>query len=116
MTNTFKTESEYRQSVQAIFEKIENAFDSVDPDVAECTAQMGVVSIVLADKSKCIFSAQPSVQQIWLVISSRSLAFHFNYDPIQKLWVDDKGQGLELLSFFKKTLKELVNLEIDWRM
>jgi CyaY protein len=66
--------------------------------------QQGALSIVFADGSRCILSAQPSVRQLWMAVASRGIAFHFNHDGAA--WIDDKGRGIEALSYLKTFVKE----------
>ncbi|MBC7693586.1 MAG: iron donor protein CyaY [Methylotenera sp.] len=108
----FSSESEYRACIQDSFKKIEKVFEDVDPDVAECDQQFGVLTIRLADQSRCILSAQPSVRQLWLALAAKGVAHHFNYDFAQKRWMDDKGKGLELLSCLSAFLNEETGLNL----
>lgn len=100
------SEAEYRKLIEDSFARIERSFEDVDPDVAECEQSMGAMIITFADRSKCILSAQPSVRQLWLALAAQGTAHHFNFDAASGCWIDDKGKGLELLSFLEKFLKE----------
>jgi CyaY protein len=106
------TEAEYRSLIQTTFDRIGLAFDGVDPDQAECEQALGAMTITLSDGSRCILSSQPSVRQLWLALASRGTAFHFNWDPARKQWWDDKGKGIELVSFLKQFFLESVRLEL----
>ena len=105
-------EADYRKTIQQSFDRIQDAFDGVDPDVAECEQQLGALSILFADGTKCILSAQPSVRQLWLAIASKGTAFHFNYDAPSNRWIDDKGRGVELHTCLKKHIHETTGLEL----
>jgi iron donor protein CyaY len=107
-------ETEYRAILQDTFDRIEKPFDAVDPDIAECEQAMGAMTIRLADGSRCILSAQPSVRQLWLALAARGTAYHFNYDESRKQWVDDKGRDIELLSFLTRFLAEAAKLTIQF--
>jgi len=106
-------ESQFREKLQVTFNQIEAAFTDVDPDVAECEQSLGAMTITFADKSRCILSAQPSVRQLWLALAARGTAYHFNYDAKSDQWMDDKGRGVEVLSFLKGYLKEVTGLELS---
>lgn len=108
-------EVEYRNQIQQVFNRIEKAFEDVDPDVAECEQAMGAMTITFADRSKCILSAQPSVKQLWLALASRGTAYHFNFDAKSQTWIDDKGRNIELVSFIENFLKEVTGLEFKIR-
>jgi iron donor protein CyaY len=99
-------ETEYRKLIQDAFDRIEMAFDAVDPDIAECEQSLGALTIKFSDGSRCVLSSQPSVRQLWMAVASRGLAFHFNYDSASQEWIDDKGRNIELISYLKSYLKE----------
>lgn len=105
-------EKEYRQLVDQAFHSIERAFDNVDPDQAEFELSQGAVTISFADRTKVILSTQPSVRQIWLAAAARGIAHHFNYDQGSSRWIDDKGKGLELMSFIKGLIRDQAGVEL----
>lgn len=105
-------EADYRKRVQDTLNRIEQAFEAIDPDLAECEQSLGALTITLGDGSKCILSTQPSVSQIWLALASRGTAYHFNYDSSASQWKDDKGRGIELMSFLEGYLKEATGLSL----
>lgn len=99
-------ESHYRKQVQATLDRVEKAFDDVDPDLAECSQSLGALTIQFPKGARCILSVQPSVRQLWLAVAARGTAFHFNWDASANAWKDDKGKGIELLSYLSTYLKE----------
>lgn len=110
-------ETEYRKLVQETLNRVERAFDSVDPDVAECEQAHGALTIRFADSSRCILSAQPSVRQLWLALAARGTAYHFDFVPAsdghgEGHWMDDKGRSVELFSFLENYMKETAGLAI----
>jgi CyaY protein len=114
MSRPFSSEAEYRKQIQATLDRIQAAFESVDPDAAECEQSLGSMTISFPDRSRCILSSQPSVQQLWLALASLGTAYHFNFDPEQKKWFDDKGKGVELLTYLSSFLKEKAKLTISF--
>ena len=106
-------EAEYRKKVQEVYDRIQRAFDDVDPDVAECEQSTGVLTITLSDRSRCILSTQPSVRQIWFAFAAKGTAVHFNYDPSNDRWIDDKGRNIELVAHFKTLMRETTGLELS---
>lgn len=109
------SETEFRQRVQKVFDGIVRAFDPVDPDVAECEAAFGSVSITFSDRSRCILSVQPSVQQIWLALASLGTAHHFSYDAQSGVWRDDKDASIELLARLEGFLRQKAGLTLKLR-
>ncbi len=110
------TEKEYRLKISETFDRIEKAFAEVDPDVVECEQSQGAMTLTLADGSRCILSAQPSVLQLWLALASRGVAFHFNCEQggWSYVWKDDKGKGIELFSYLTSYLNEVTKLEFKF--
>lgn len=105
-------EAKYREQIQNIYNTIEKAFDNVDPDVAECEQAAGAMTIKLSSGDTCVLSAQPSVKQLWLAVTSRAAAHHFNFDQSSGRWLDDKNQGIELIKFLRSYFKETINLDL----
>ncbi len=105
-------ESEFRKRVQTIFDFIEGQFESIDPDVAECTQSQGSLTIAFANGARCILSTQPSVRQIWLALAAKGLAFHFNFEPISGKWLDDKGRPIELMNCVSEHVKETCGIQL----
>jgi CyaY protein len=99
------TEADFRKTMQVTLDRIEKAFSEVDPDIAECEQALGSMTITFADRSRCIVSAQPSVRQLWLALAARGTAYHFNWDGTR--WLDDKGKGIELMSFLEGYFQDL---------
>lgn len=106
------TEAEFRQKVGITFDQIEKAFESVDPDVAECEQSLGSLTVTLADQSRCILSVQPSVRQIWLALAAKGTAVHFSLDPSSGSWMDDKGRGIELIAYLKSYFRDSHGLSL----
>jgi CyaY protein len=104
------SEAEFRSKLQETFDRIESAFEDVDPDVAECDQQFGALTLRLRGGSRIILSAQPSVRQLWLALAAKGTAVHFNWDAAGSRWIDDKGKGIEVLSFLREHLREAVGL------
>jgi len=105
-------ESEYRQKIEAALNRIEKALRDVDPDLAECENTMGSLTILFSDRTRCILSAQPSLQQLWLALAAEGTAYHFNFDPGSANWRDDKGGKVELISFLETYLSRKTGLAL----
>ena len=106
-------ETEYRKRIQETYDRIDRALEEIDPDLVEAEQSHGAMSLKLRDGSRCILSAQPSVRQLWLALAARGIAHHFNYDPATHRWMDDKGKGIELLSFVQGYLKEVAGVSVS---
>ncbi|MCM2323467.1 MAG: iron donor protein CyaY [Oligoflexia bacterium] len=106
------SEAEYRARIQEAFDRIERPLRDVDPDVLEAEQSQGALTLTFADRTRCILSAQPSVRQLWLALAAQGTAYHFNFDGVQGRWIDDKGRGIELLSFLAGVIREKTGLSV----
>ena len=104
-------EKDYRKHLNAAYERVADAFDSVDPDVAEVELGLGSCTI-LTPKGKIILSPQPPVRQLWLAAASQGIAVHFSWDGSR--WVDDKGQGFELYAFLAQVIERAAGLKVKF--
>jgi CyaY protein len=105
-------EAEYRSKIQNAYDAIERALEGIDPDLAETQQSNGVLTIFFADKTRCILSGQPSVRQLWVALAALGTAYHFNFDAKSAKWMDDKGKGIELISYLKSFLEEKTKQKI----
>ncbi|MGE4232834.1 MAG: iron donor protein CyaY [Bacteriovoracia bacterium] len=108
-------EKDYRNLVSQVFSRVSDAFDSVDPDLAECENVQGALTITFSNQTKLILSTQPSVRQIWVAAASKGIAAHFSYDLNQGKWLDDKKPSIELIDFIEKNVSEQINQMIKIR-
>lgn len=106
------TEPEFRHLAEAAYRAIENAFDDVDPDEAECEVAQGALTISLPGGQRWVLSQQPPVRQLWLAVASQGRAYHFDYNAAEGTWHDDKGEGIELMSFLRGLLKDVAGVEV----
>jgi iron donor protein CyaY len=108
-------EKEYRSLVADAFSRIEKAFETVDPDIAECENASGAISITLSGGSRIVVSPQPHVRQIWLAVASQGKAYHFDFSVESKNWLDDKTQNLELFGQITQAVKKATGLSIEMK-
>ena len=106
------SEPDYRAKLHALYDRVLKALDGIDPDVAEADLAQGALTIRLANGARWVLSGQPPVRQLWLAVASRGRAFHFDYDPGNDAWRDDKGEGLEVVSLLETLLKEDAGLSV----
>lgn len=95
-------EPEYLQRVDALFKRVQDLFETVDPDDAEAFMAGDVLTVTFADRSRCVINTQRPTRQVWMAYGAR--AWHFRYDAAADRWEDDKGRGDELFA----TLREIV--------
>jgi CyaY protein len=106
-------EKAYRSLVADAFNRIEKAFENVDPDSAECENASGAISITLSDRSKIVVSPQPHVRQIWLAVASQGKAYHFDFDSDSNQWIDDKTHSLELFGQIGQAVKKATGISVE---
>ncbi len=101
---------EYRLAVDALLSRLDAAFEDVDPDLAESEYAQGTLVVILRQAHKLIISPQAPVQQIWAAFRDR--AWHFSFDPTSGHWLDDRGQGVELVGLVASLTHEHAGVTI----
>lgn len=108
------SETDFRALARAIYDRIEKQFDNIDPDKVECDISQGALTLTLANGARWVLSQQPPVRQLWLAVASLGKAYHFDYKPDQKSWLDNKGEGLELLSHLSSLLNQEAGVSVHF--
>ena len=106
------SEAEFRALAGKIYARIDEAFEAVDPDDAECEISQGALTIILPDGARWILSQQPPVRQLWLAVASLGRAYHFDYDASRNLWIDSKAPERELLSHLIALLRDNAHIDV----
>jgi iron-sulfur cluster assembly protein CyaY len=106
-------EKQYRHLLDDTFARIDRAFESVDPDVAEVSLSQGTLTITFFEKQRLMLTPQPSPRQLWVAFRDR--AWHFDWSAERHAWLDDRGQNIELLDLVERTTREVgsIPLRID---
>jgi CyaY protein len=104
-------ERTYRHLVDETLHHIDAAFEEVDPDLAECSISQGALTILFPGGLRAIVSPQPPVRQMWLAFRDR--AYHFDWDPEGKRWMDDRGEGLDLYAVVASITKDHSGLTVE---
>ena len=89
-------EPAYRARVDETLRRIDAAFENVDPDLAESDFAQGTLVITFKQAHRLILSPQAPLRQLWVAFRDR--AWHLGWDPASASWLDDRGQGIELLA------------------
>jgi CyaY protein len=98
-------ESTYLARADRTFKRVMDAFDAIDPDVAEAFMAADVLTIAFGNGVRCVLNTQRPVRQLWC--AARASAWHFDYDEAGDRWVSDKNPAQELFS----VLREIVQRE-----
>jgi CyaY protein len=106
-------EASYRQRVDTIFRRIDEAFENVDPDLAESDFSQGSLVITFRQAQKLILSPQAPMRQIWVAFRDR--AWHLGLDEASARWLDDRGQGVELLALVSELARDNAGVAIAIR-
>jgi CyaY protein len=104
-------ESTYRHLVDETLNHIDAAFADVDPDLAECSISQGALTLLFPGGLRAIVSPQPPVRQMWLAFRDR--AYHFDWDPEGKRWIDDRGEGLDLYGVLARITRDTAGLDVS---
>src|SRR5262245_21077705 len=97
-------EKTYRKLLDETYARIDRAFEDVDPDLAEVSVSQGTLTIVFREQLRLMLTPQPSPRQLWVAFRDR--AWHFDWDPARQQWLDDRGQGVELVALVEKTTRD----------
>ena len=103
-------EKRYRQLLDDTFARIDRAFESVDPDLAEVSLSQGTLTVTFFEKQRLMLTPQPSPRQLWAAFRDR--AWHFDWNAERRAWLDDRGQNLDLLDLVERTTREVAAVEI----
>ena len=60
---------------------------------------------------RLILSPQPSPRQLWVAFRDR--AWHFDWDEAQSRWLDDRGQGVEVMALVAQMTLEAAGVKLD---
>jgi iron donor protein CyaY len=104
-------EKTYRHLLDDTFARVDRAFETVDPDVAEVSISQGSLTIAFFEKQRLMLTPQPSPRQLWVAFRDR--AWHFDWDAARGAWFDDRGQGIELLALIERTTREVANVRVQ---
>lgn len=86
----------YRQLADLALARIESLFEEIDAEDVDLERSGDVITLTFRNKSKCVINTQRPTRQIWLAANAR--AWHFGFDEASGRWLDDKGQGVELVA------------------
>jgi iron donor protein CyaY len=103
-------EKRYRQLLDDTFARVDRAFEAVDPDVAEVSLSQGTLTITFFEKQRLMLTPQPSPRQLWAAFRDR--AWHFDWSEERRSWLDDRGQGIELLDLIERTTRDVGSVEV----
>jgi CyaY protein len=106
------SESAYLHLVDAVFKRIQDACEPLDPDDVEAVAAGDVLTLTFRDRSRCVLNTQRSTRQIWLAANSR--AWHFDLDEATGRWSDDKGRGDELFATLAQIVETNAGVTVRW--
>lgn len=108
-------DSRYQKIADVALRAIEDMLKDVDAEVVDIDRSGDVLTLTFADKKKAVVNTQRPTRQIWLAANAR--AWHFDYHepdgPTAGRWLDDKGQGVELLAQIAAIIKDLAGLDLS---
>ena len=105
-------EKSYRRLLDDTFTRIDNAFDGVDPDLAESNLSQGALTITMRGIHRLILSPQPSPRQLWVAFRDR--AWHFDWNAARTCWLDDRGQNIEALALVTQLTSEAAGVALSF--
>jgi CyaY protein len=96
--------------VDELLSRLDAAFEDVDPDLAESEYAQDTLVVTFRQAHKLILSPQAPVRQIWAAFRDR--AWHFSLDAASGRWLDDKGQGVEIVALVAGLAREHAGVEL----
>ena len=112
MTAAMLEEKEYRKLLDHTLDRIDRAFDDVDPDLAESTLSQGALTVIMRGKDRLILSPQPSPRQLWVAFKDR--AWHFDWNASTQTWLDDRGQKIEALALVTQLTRDAAGVALEF--
>ena len=106
-------ENRYQDLADAALAAIEGMLDDVDADDVDLERAGDVVTLTFKNGKKAVVNTQRPTRQIWLAANAR--AWHFSFDEPSGRWLDDKGEGLELIEQIAAIVKEQANVDLAVR-
>jgi CyaY protein len=103
-------EPEYQRLAEQAFRSLESMLADVDADDVDVERAGDVLTLTFRDGKKAVVNTQRPTRQIWLAANAR--AWHFGWDAATSRWLDDKGQGVELLSRVAEIVKEHAGVDV----
>jgi CyaY protein len=97
-------ESTYQKLAESALHELETLLDDVDAEDVDVERAGDVLTLTFRNKKKCVINTQRPTRQIWLAADAR--AWHFAWDDASRRWLDDKGQGIELIDRVRAIVKE----------
>jgi iron donor protein CyaY len=101
----------YRHLLDETFARVDRAFETVDPDLAEVSVAQGTLTITFFEKERLMLTPQPSPRQLWAAFRDR--AWHFDWNEARAAWLDDRGLGIDLLTLVEQTTREVANVTVQ---
>lgn len=95
-------DSHYSQLVSQLFKRLVKAADMVDPDQLEADSTGDMITFTARSGEKVIVNTQRAVHQVWVAGGGEGVHFSLAADGH---WLDDKGRGLELVTWVCQCVK-----------
>ncbi len=107
-------ESRYQKLADTALRAIEDMLADVDAEHVDLDRSGDVITLTFANGTKAIVNTQRPTRQIWLAANAR--AWHFSYAEASEgggQWLDDKGQGVELLAQIAAIVKHTAGVDVS---
>lgn len=103
-------EPRYQKLADVALRSIEDLLKDVDAEVVDIERAGDVLTLTFASGKKAVVNTQRPTRQIWLAANAR--AWHFSYEEPAGRWMDDKGQGVELVAQIAAIVKDLAGVDL----
>jgi CyaY protein len=108
-------ESRYQRLADEALRAIETMLEDVDAEIVDLGRAGDVLTLSFANRTKAVINTQRPTRQIWVAANAR--AWHFDFEEprdgaARGRWMDDKGQGIELLQQVAAIVKESAGITL----
>lgn len=110
MVATIMDEKRYRELLDDSYARVDRAFETVDPDLAEVSISQGTLTITFLERQRLMLTPQPSPRQLWVAFRDR--AWHFDWNDEGRTWLDDRGQKVDLFELIETLTRDATSVAI----
>ena len=109
-------ESRYQRLADDALRAIETMLEDVDAEIVDLARSGDVLTLSFKNRTKAVINTQRPTRQIWVAANAR--AWHFDFEEPAEgggagRWMDDKGQGVELLGQIAAIVKDSAGIVLS---
>jgi CyaY protein len=99
-------EREFEQLAADAWKRVLDLFEEIDSEDADVEQSGDVIRIDYRGGTRVVLNTQRPARQLWLAGGRQ--AWHFTFDAVRGVWLDDKGRGAELYATLSALTEEAI--------